>query len=280
MRSKRSLGDKAARARALEVLHEIRGNGFFLLGGRPVRARTSEGAVARTISLRSLDKFGEKPFLQKAETRVVAEKFFRMLLPGIMENLASTAARTPQKRRLARKMFGEGKLWLVMVRPDLFSQRREIGGFLRRSGFEIVLGKTFVFDRATLHRVYSHVWKNKKKYAPFPPLAVNLLCGPSRILVFRMTKDARILALKESLRESFAAPNLKKHGITGDGSKMDSVARNLDSIGYLQKELPRGANPVLIFNGVHVPEGEEVIKDAAALLSLSELKKLSRLLAT
>lgn len=112
----------------------------------------------------------EKELLERVRRRVIA----RPQNPRSIDN---------RNEALLQSLFGakQAGLGLIVVKPSAFVSSKAMRTFLRALGCDIVFTKNFVFSRQQLHELYPHAIK---QYATFPVYGLDLISGPSKIIVF------------------------------------------------------------------------------------------------
>jgi len=182
-----------------------------------------------------------------------------------------------------------------MVKPELYSEWRVVGGFLRTIGCNPIFSKNFVFTKEDVQRLYPHALADREAYSNFAVLAAAMQTAPSRVIVFehlpvrnykellgKPTTEERPQNLfnsifKSVIRSEITRNRLLELGFPKDqNEKINGLARQFDVTGFFEASIPKGFDPMVILRGVHVPDYGEIPRDARTLLHLSELQTIER----
>lgn len=296
----KTLREKKLRRRTLYSLQRIR--------AEEKRGKPQREAIITSMKTLQGEKFGirGKLFLEKPEKKAMKE-LDRKVLPGfgtrtkrrIIKGTRKVLDRQKYyaKYRLIGSLFGgKGKLGIIMVKPDLYPKRRTLEAYLKNLGLEVVFTKNFVFGKSDIQRLYPHTLADREKYHDFAVSASYLMSAPSRVIVFKhLTKkeymkkskkgktreekpqDVFNKLFKEQMREAISRKNLEELGFPKKkGEDLRGLAKELDVHGYFEKSLRKGFDPLIVMNGIHVPDSIEVVRDARTLLSLAELENIQK----
>ncbi|MBN1941356.1 MAG: hypothetical protein JW772_04200 [Candidatus Diapherotrites archaeon] len=299
-----TLRERRMRARVLDSLRRVR--------AEQAKGKSRQKAVINSMIVTQRQRFGVKgkPFLKEPEAHVF-KKLDRKVLPGkgtAAKRKAIKATRKVFDRRKYYKkydfigrFFGpKPRLGILMVKPELYANWREVEAFLKSIGCRIVFTKNFVFAKDDIQRLYPHALADRERYSNFSIPASNLMSGPSKVIVFehlsaaeyaKKAPEKKVRAkhpqnvfnelFKDVMRGSISRKNLEALGFpAAEGEKIRGIAKRLDLYGFFERAIPEGLDPMLLANGIHVPDAVEVVRDARTLLSLTELERISKKLSS
>ena len=137
------------------------------------------------------------------------------------------------KRRLLNSLFSpkEGNLGLVVVKPAMIGETGRVRKFLREIGCEIVFSKPLMMDRGIVGRVYPHAIR---QHHSFVMHALDLLSGPSRVIVFRHLAPGNYAAHLSGKRRIHAAAFRRMAQATAHPGMASQEAFNLLFKGSLE----------------------------------------------
>jgi len=149
------------RAKVLGLLRQIRGTGS---------GPNTQDAIIKVTSQQIQNKTKGKPFLTKAKSQAqtLTERLF---LPSrinhfyLLMRKSYRKAFNRKKLALSQKLFGnEGNFGMIVLRPELFGQFSKVREVLKSNSFQVVLSKTFLFDKTSVLEIYSKATQDFKKY--------------------------------------------------------------------------------------------------------------------
>lgn len=290
--------ERLLRARTLHSLKAIR--------AEQLKGRTPNAAIISAMKNLQKERFGVegKPFLSMPEQKAMAI-LDKRVLPGFGTLIKRRAIKATRKifdrkryytkYRLIGGLFGSGRLGLVMVKPELFARRKFVEQYLKRLGANVVFTKNFVFGKDDIQRLYPHTLADREKYHDFAVSASYLMTSPSMVIVFehlpkvayeerakkrkirgKMPQDVFNRLFKDRMREAISRKNLAELGFPKEGGQIKNLAKELDVYGFFEKKVPEGFDPLIVMNGIHVPDSVEVVRDARTLLNTPELELIKK----
>ncbi len=266
------------RVKILNQLNQIRRIG---------KGTTIQNAVIKVTSQQIQSKSKGKPFL--SQTKSKAQRLTKKLfIPSRVNQFYLLMRKTyrkvfsQKKFSLSQKLFGnKGNFGILVLRPELFGQFSKVREVLKSSNFQIIMSKTFLFDKTSILEIYPQSIQSSKEYPEFTPFVANILNGPNKVVIFRWgtqwppEKKQKILVdMKKHVRTSIALPFLKQHGFTS--KEFDLIAKQLDALGFAESTNATEKSLMNIFNGIHVPNVSDMPKEALVFLSGKDLRQISK----
>lgn len=314
----RTLRERRIRKRTARTLKRVRSAPGF--GKKPTSnpAAAYDAGIGHVLEAgRRKAGFRGKPFLELSPEAAMraADKAF---LPGkkdvfraaLLRMTRRVGKRSKRKEQLVRKLFGKGKLGMLMIKPELFANRKLVMNFLESMGIRVVFTTPFVFSKGTVERLYPHAMKAKrahkknqygtdpkKPYEEFAIPAFSLQNAPSMVIVFEHRQAESYQAMgnqigenvvsipnepqnafnavfKASMRRAISRMAFEKKGFRQSG--VTGAARELDQLGFFERALPRGFDMLSIANGLHFPDSKEILMDARTLIMQSDLERIAK----
>jgi len=292
--------ERTARKRALRSVEALR--------VERKKSRTNQQAFG-SLLLRAKVRHGIKgrPFAEMPEGKAI-QYLDKRLIPDLKEQRRIKAGLNSRRRKgeqvstkkekAIRKLFGTGKLGIILVKPEMLASSGAIRAFLKKNGFEIIFKNAFTFGNEDLVRLYSHTLADRKTFGRFTTQMLSLLNAPSQIVVFRQQsiesyryiagryhinakiakntapQDAFAAVFKDFLRTRFTAKEFRSKGFEKGVASIST--KSIDAIGFFEHSANQRANPLVVVNGIHVPVGNELLVDVRTLLTLSELERLQK----
>ncbi len=268
-----------SRAKSLRLIRQIRAIG---------RCEQTQNAVIKSTYEQIKRKLPGKPFLiqKRKMAELNAKKKFiptRLNYFNLLLRKAYMRTFNRKKLKLSESIFGtNGKFGLLVVRPELFGHLQSVKQQLQMRGLSVELSKVFSFDKTTFLEVYPQARKYANQFPEFTPFAANMINGLSRVIVFKWDKNKSISErekllneMKQNMRKTIALPFLKQLGFTR--GELGLIAKDLDALGFAEATNANESSLLNMFNGVHMPNINDMVKDSIVFLTTKELIKLSQI---